>query len=147
MKPITFPLALGLLGLLMTGCAHTTVDTRKQERSSAYSALSDEYRNLVDQGTIKIGMPMDAVYIAWGKPDQVLNEESPAGMVTTWLYHDTHLESYRYWTYDPYYYPGIRGYRSPYLAHDYYVRPFISAEVVFEDGNVKLWRTLPRPVE
>jgi hypothetical protein len=142
-----FPLLAGaaLLGLLLSGCAHTTVETRKQERASAYTGLSEEQRQLVDQGQIKVGMPMDGVYIAWGKPSQVVSEETPNGMLTTWLYQDTHLESYRHWTYGNYYY-GRRGYSQPYLAHDYYARSFVSAEVSFQDGIVLQWRTLPYPV-
>ena len=143
-KHLPFLAGMILLGLLLAGCAHTTVDTRKQERAAAYAGFSEEQKQLVDQGQIKVGMTMDAVYIAWGKPSQVVSEETPDGMLTTWLYQDTHLESYRYWTYGNYY--GRRGYTQPYLAHDYYARPYVSAEVSFQDGVVKQWRTLPHPV-
>jgi hypothetical protein len=146
MKPITLLLGLALITLFAAGCAHTTVESRKQERYSAFAALPEEQRQMVDQGQIKVGMPMDAVYIAWGKPSQVISEETPEGRMTTWLYQDTHLESYRYWTYETHYY-GRRGYYSyPYLAHDYYPRPYVSAEVSFQEGVVKHWRTLPHPV-
>lgn len=62
-----------LLALLIcTGCATSTIQTRKQERHGIYSALPPEERNLVDQGRINVGMSKDAVYIAWGKPSEIL---------------------------------------------------------------------------
>jgi hypothetical protein len=131
--------------LLLCGCARSTVEKRKKERYSAYAALPEDTRFLVDHGQIKVGMPMDAVYIAWGKPGQVIAADSGQGPIVTWIYQDTQLESYYYWTYRSfpsrsYYHP------EPYLAHDYHVRPYVSAEVTFKDGVVKEWRTLPYPV-
>jgi hypothetical protein len=130
---------------LFCGCARNTIETRKQERYSAYTGLPEEMRSLVDQGQVKVGMSMDAVYIAWGQPDQVYSAENANGAITTWLYHNTKLESYHYWTYR-----SVRGrytaYSEPYLEHDYYVRPYVSAEVVFQDGVVQECRTLPYPV-
>src|SRR5689334_18970243 len=71
----------------VSGCASTnTVKARKQERAGAYAALSPEMKTMVDQGQIKVGMPMDAVYISWGPPAQILQSENPAGASTTWLY-------------------------------------------------------------
>ena len=56
-----------LLGLLLfTGCATSTVESRKKERPAAYNALSAEDRELVDKGQIKTGMSQDGVYIAGG---------------------------------------------------------------------------------
>ncbi len=134
-----------LTALLLTGCATTsTVEKRKQERYAVYTALSPEFRAAVDQGQIKVGMPMDAVYIAWGKPAQVLQSASEQGSTTTWVYHGTQYQEYNYWTYHTY---GGRGryWGQPYLGTDYYPSQYISAEVIFENGVVKAWRTLPAP--
>mgnify|MGYP001003726658 CR=1 FL=1 len=121
--------------LLLTGCAtSSTVISRKQERAAAYSALAPEIRALVDQGQIRRGMSEDAVYIAWGKPSQVLQQEDQRGAVTTWLYHGSYLEETRYWPY-----------RARVPANDYDIRSYISAEVVFQNGAVSNWRTLPKP--
>ncbi len=57
---------LGLTGLCATGCATSTIESRSRERAAAYAALSPEWRDLVSHGQIKVGMPMDAVYVAWG---------------------------------------------------------------------------------
>ena len=136
-------LLLGL-GVVLTGCASSTVEKRKQERYGAYSALSPEQRELVDQGKVKIGMTMDAVYIALGKPDEILEEETQAGSTTHWLYHGSSLREYRYWTYR-----GVRVgrhyYSEPYLAQDYYLKPYVRSEIVFQGGLVREWRTLPSP--
>src|SRR6266704_2114952 len=55
-----------IAALTLCGCATSTIQTRKQERSAAYAELPAETRSLVDQGKIKVGMSLEAVYIAWG---------------------------------------------------------------------------------
>ncbi|MDB6034940.1 MAG: hypothetical protein JWM16_5278 [Verrucomicrobiales bacterium] len=142
---------ISLLGLLAAlaisaGCAtsRSTIDSRKQERASVYSSLSPEMRAMVDAGKIKVGMPMDAVYMAWGKPSQIVGGETAQGAHTTWIYEGTQLQEYRYWSSGPHY--GRRhGYGSPTLESDYYPASYVQAEVNFQDGVVKQWRTLPSP--
>jgi hypothetical protein len=132
--------------LLLTGCATSTVESRKKEREAAYSALSPEERELVDKGQIKVGMGQDSVYIAWGKPAQVLQSESGgSGMTITWLYHGSWMEETRYWNYREVPYQG-GVFLERYLDRDYSPRDYLSAEIVFVDGKVARWRTLPRPV-
>jgi hypothetical protein len=131
-----------LASLLLTGCATSTVEKRKQERYGAYSALSEEFRSAVDQTQIKVGMPMDAVYIAWGKPAQVVYQTSAQSTLVFWLYLSYQLHAVHYWNYYGYY-----GYcwGPPYLATGYYSSRHLSAEVAFENGLVKQWRTFPTP--
>ena len=102
------------------------------------------YAQTMVPGQIKVGMSMDAVYLAWGKPSQILAGESSSGATVTWLYHGTYLQEYRYWTYH-HYCVGRGFYASPYLDYDYYPRSYVKAEVVFEGGKVKEWRSLPQP--
>ena len=130
--------------LLITGCATSTIETRKQERYNVYSELPPDQKAAVDSGQIKVGMSMDAVYVAWGKPSQIVSGESSSGSTVTWLYHGTYLQEYRYWTYQNYCY-GRGYYAAPSLAFDYYPRSYVSAEVVFAEGKVKEWRSLPQP--
>lgn len=134
-----------LAGLVLCGCA-STVESRKKENLASYTGLNDEFRSLVDQGRIKVGMPMDAVYLAWGKPSQVVHSESSTGETVIWLYHGTSLQEYRYWTYEPYFY-SRRGhgywYSAPYLDYDYVPYNYVRAEVTFKDSLVTHWRTLP----
>lgn len=133
-----------LLVLLLAGCATSNVQSRRNERLSSYEALDPEVRMLVDQGKIRTGMSEDAVYIAWGQPDQILQSEDEAGPKTVWIYQGTYMEEHRYWRARPYRH-GRRIYWTSYPDYDYYPRSYIGGEVVFENGAVKSWRTMPRP--
>jgi hypothetical protein len=136
-------LLLILLLVSLAGCATSSVESRRKERSSAYTSLSPEMKTLVDQGRIQVGMPMDAVYIAWGKPAQILQNESPEGASTVWLYEGAWLDSGPTWIHRPI---GRHGGMQPYVVQDYYARSYVSAEIVFVGGKVRQWRTLPQPV-
>jgi hypothetical protein len=123
---------IGLAIAMLCGCATQTIQSRKQERYAAYSALSPEMRDAVDRGTIKVGMPMDAVYIAWGNPSQTTSGGNANGEVTTWLYNGDYLATTTYF-----------GWRRTYYAYTpiYYIR----AKVDFVNGVVKEWHTFPAP--
>jgi hypothetical protein len=130
------------LTLLLAGCATSAnlFEKRRAERAVAYNALSPELKAAVDQGEIKVGMPEDAVYIAWGPPAQILRSGSEQGEITRWLYTGSYMEEYRYWT-------GSRGrgFPSAQLQYDYVPRDYVSAEVVFSNGVVKSWSMKPQP--
>lgn len=144
-KPLVCRLiSFGVFAVLLGGCASSTVEKRKQERYAAYSGLVPEWKELVDQGRIKVGMSQDAVYIALGKPDEVVEQENQAGATVHWLYSASNLKEYRYWSHRSVK-AGDRYYSEPYLAQDYYLQPYVKAEVVFEKGVVSSWRTLPSP--
>lgn len=137
---------LPLAALLLGGCATTgTVESRKQERYNAYAELTPEHKSTVDLGQIKVGMNMDAVYIAWGKPSQILAGESSQGSTLTWLYYGTYYEWHHYWSYHSYCYGPYGYYGAPYFGYDYYPRSYIRAEVHFQQGLVREWRSLPAP--
>src|SRR5207248_9473 len=87
-----------LTGVLLAGCAANTMEMRRRERAAAYAGLTPDSKVLVDQGRIKVGMPMDAVYIAWGPPSQMLQSESAGGAATVWLYEGGWMEENRYWS-------------------------------------------------
>lgn len=130
MKPF---LPLFVLTCLIAGCATSTVETRRQERAAAYASLPADMKVLVDQGRIKVGMLMDAVYIAWGPPAQVLQSENQGGAATIWLYEGGWMEENRYWSHRR-------------LERDYQPRTYVRAQVVFVNGLVKEWHALPQPV-
>ena len=122
-----------LAGLLLGGCATgSTIASRKQERYAAYEALSPEMRRLVDQGQIKVGMSMDAVYIAWGPPGQVTEGESEAGRTTTWAYYGIYQQEFRTWGWHRMYYT-------------YSPVTYVQSQAVFTNGIVKQWQTFPSP--
>jgi len=143
MNPVVRLILLGFLAVLCACATTSTIEKRSQERSGAYSFLAPEFKTLVDQGKIKVGMPMNAVYIAWGKPSQVAQGESAQGPLTTWLYYGTTFEEYRYWNDRPMPY-GRYYWSEPYLDRDYMPRRYLRAEVTFQNGAVTSWRTLPR---
>lgn len=135
MKSLSYVLrwaALLLPVAILSGCATSTVQSRKQERYSAYSALPVETRALVDQGKIAIGMDSDAVFIAWGKPYAVSEGESPSGKTTTWTYYGTALQDMQTF-----------GWRRVYTTT--YSVNYIRAQVDFVNGVVKEWHTYPAP--
>ncbi|MGH7976681.1 MAG: hypothetical protein ACREDS_04840 [Limisphaerales bacterium] len=121
--------------LFLAGCATNTIDSRKNQHAAAYAALSPEMKTLVNQGRIAVGMTSDAVEIAWGSPAEVLQSGSKGGVFTTWVYRGSFLQDTRFWA----------GRRYPYLAQDYEPRTYVSAEIVFANGVVQSWRTLPQP--
>jgi len=134
---------LALASVFLVGCA-STIESRKKERYQVYTELSPEQRSAVDAGQIKVGMAKDAVYIAWGKPQQVLTSESPAGRQEVWIYMGTYLQGYGYWGFRPYCGP-YPYYHGPYYYYDYMPVSYATAEVIFEKEVVKQWRTLPQP--
>ncbi len=138
MKPMLW---IACLALALAGCATSSIESRRAERAAVYQSLSPEMRALLDQGKIKVGMPMDAVYIAWGKPSQVMAGESEKGETVTWLYNGTEWEEYRYWNSRSFHH-GRHVYREPFLDTDYVPRDYVRAEIVFENGVVKSWKTM-----
>ena len=120
--------------LVLAGCAtRSTIQSRKQERQAVYAALSPEQKEMVDHGQIKVGMTEEAVYIAMGQPDQILHNENEAGSTATWAYAGQWMEETRYWT------------RRGFMTRDYFPRSYVSAEIIFQNGKVVRWQTLPRP--
>lgn len=147
MKTTTVLALLAVAAQLLTGCATARLEHRKKERYDAYAALTAEQRAAVDAGRIAIGMSTDAVYIAWGKPTRILESETSGGSFTVWLYSDTYLQGVSYWGYRHYsgYYGHGYPYYGPHLMLDYVPVGYVRAEVIFQKGVVKEWRSLPPP--
>jgi hypothetical protein len=131
--------------LFLAGCATSTIESRRAEKISAYHNLAPEEKQLVDQGQIKVGMSSDAVYIAWGPPSETLESEDAGGHITTWRYYGSWMQESRYWAYRE----TRRGhsdiYLERYLVSDYQPRDYVQSEILFKEGRVISWRTLPRP--
>ncbi len=135
-----------LNSLLLAGCATSSIESRKQERQAVYQALPPEVRQLVDRGQIKVGMSDQAVYIAWGAPAEVLESEDKSGQAVVWRYYGTWMQETRYWAYREVSRGGTDLVLERYLLSDYNPRDYVRAEIVFVNGKVSSWRTLPRPV-
>ena len=125
-----------LAGVLVTGCATSTIETRRQERLAAYQGLSSELKALVDKGQIKVGMSQDAVYISWGPPSDVLQSETTEGALTTWQFHGAWMQETRFWTYREVTKDNAT-FLERYLERDYNPRDYVKAEITFMNGVVK----------
>ena len=125
-------LLLMLLAAVATGCS--TIETRKTERVSAYNSFSPQERALVDQGIIDVGMDTNAVYVAWGKPYEVLAVAFPSEDRTVWVYTGVATEEVPYWEYraNPY----VLGTGTYEHQVAYVGRRMVSGWVTFEKGRV-----------
>ncbi|MBO7391518.1 MAG: hypothetical protein J6U77_03365 [Verrucomicrobia bacterium] len=132
-------------GVILCGCASSTIEKRRAERITAYETLSPEYQQLVDAGEIKTGMPKDAVYIAWGKPDDITYSEDSHGKLETWLYYGRYMKEYRYWNYRAINRGDGEEYLVRHLESDYNPESFLKAELIFSRGKLISWRTYPTP--
>lgn len=142
--------SLALAGLL-AGCATSAptdpkqIARRKVEKAAAYAALPAEMQAVVDQGQIRVGMNEDAVYIAWGKPAQVLRSGDASGEVTTWLFEGTTTDDYLSWNYREVTRKDGTTYLDRFLDRDINIRTYISAELSFREGKLASWKMLPKP--
>src|ERR1041384_1970845 len=118
--------------LLLAGCAtKSTIETRRVERFSAYDALPADQKATVDAGQIRIGMPADAVYIAWGKPNEILESEDPQqGHLVFWRSSGSWLQENRYWAYREVGHGPRGAYLERYLTSDYSPRDYVRSEIV-----------------
>ncbi|HSH40257.1 MAG TPA: hypothetical protein VK993_15905 [Chthoniobacterales bacterium] len=86
-------MALTVLAALLLGSCETTQD-RIARRPEAYNALSARDRDLVQRGEIREGMSQDAVYIAWGGPNQRGPGRYRGSSTETWIYFNTTAGDY-----------------------------------------------------
>jgi hypothetical protein len=107
LKALTF----GLLGgaFMLGGCE--TVENRISEHQDIYQSLPQRDQALVTQGQIRSGMSMQAVWLAWGSPEQKAEGEMRGRRAETWIYTQTTTYGHGYYGGYPYgYAPGPYGY-------------------------------------
>ena len=100
----TLGLAAG--ALILTSCS--TPETRISDNPNLYQSLSPRERALVSQGQIRPGMSRNAVWLAWGSPDQKIIANMRGRPTETWIY--VYYATYPYYPYyGPYgpYGPGV----------------------------------------
>lgn len=122
------------------------MESRIKERPEAFAQLPEKQKALVQQGEIAEGMNKDAVYIAWGQPDNVGRGRERGKAIEEWIYEGVRTEyvsSYRpvpviygsrgryYRTWDYAFDPVLVSYQYPYKT------------VLFENGKAVGWRFLP----
>ncbi len=162
----SFALAL----FLFASCS--TPETRISERPDVYRSLASTDQALVSQGKIREGMSRDAVYIAWGAPNQRAEGRKRGNAVETWIYFNTTSGGYYsggfgYGGYGYGYGLGLGGYGGTYLhqhrfgrlhSHVYYdpfYDPFFWRQntivsypertVSLQGGRVIAYQFLPAP--
>jgi hypothetical protein len=121
--------------LILVGCA--TTQSRISQHPEIYQHLSARDQALVSQGQIRPGMTMDAVWLAWGTPDQEIPDNMGDRPTETWLY-------LRYQTPpsygSPYYYgPFDWSYIPPKF-------PYASKGATFSNGRVVFFQYVPPPL-
>jgi hypothetical protein len=120
--------------LLFISCG--TPGTRISQHPDIYQGLSSRDQALVSQGQIRLGMRMDAVWLAWGTPEQKIPGYAHGGPTETWVY-------LRYETPPSY---GVPYYYGPfdwsYIPPKF---PYPSKGVTFANGKVVFFQHLPLP--
>ena len=91
-----FSLAAGLL--VFTSCS--TTETRISKHPEIYQSLSSKDQAFVSQGQIRAGMPVNAVWLAWGSPDRKIVGNMRGRSTETWIY--VQYQTYPYPYYGPY---------------------------------------------
>ena len=129
---LTFGIAVGIMTL--TSCS--TTEARISQHPEMYQRLSPGEQALVSQGQIRPGMTMDAVWLAWGTPDQEIPGRVRGDRTETWVYlrYET-PPSYG----GPYYYgPFDWSYIPPRFVYP-------AKGVTFSNGSVVFFRYLAPP--
>jgi hypothetical protein len=114
MKTISETLLLGLaaVGLCLTSCE--TLENRISEHQDMFNSLSPRDQALVRQGQIRSGMSTNAVWLAWGSPEQKTVGEMRGHQTETWIYlAGTTAYGYGYGPYGYGYGPWGYGYGGP----------------------------------
>ena len=131
---IALTFGIAACALILTGCA--TTGARISNNPEMYQRLSARDQALVSQGQIRPGMTMDAVWLAWGTPDQKIPGNARGRPTETWVYlrYETPL-SYG----GPYYYgPFDWSYIPPKFVYP-------TRGVTFSNGRVVFFRSMAPP--
>lgn len=112
MKRQIFPWALTLIlaasALFLAGCA--TPEQRISDHPEIFQTLSPRDQELVKAGKIREGMSQNAVWVAWGTPDQKATGVARGTPVETWIYNEyTYANAPYPYPYGPYGYGGYFG--------------------------------------
>jgi hypothetical protein len=97
-RALTFGLAAA--AIVLTSCS--TTESRISEHPDMFQSLSPSDRALVSRGQIRSGMSQNAVWLAWGSPDQKVVGDMRGHPTETWIYVQTTTAPYGS-AYYPYY--------------------------------------------
>lgn len=151
--------------LLLAGCS--TTQTRITDRPDLYQSLSANDQALVSRGEIRPGMSQNAVWLAWGSPEQKTLGNVHGRAAETWVYFsytDAYPFGYGYgigYPFRPYFYGGSAIYRTRFgrrfaIIGDPFYDPFFYSPipprvqypyktVSFQNGRVVAFQFLMPP--
>ncbi len=130
------------LVLSLVSCQSATPASRIAENPVLFQSLPTEQQNLVQQGRISEGMSQDAVFLAWGAPNNAPYVGQQNGKnITRWVY--TYQEPVMttptwgasYWGPHGWYEPGF------YTGMSTIYVPRTAATVLFENNKVVSWES------
>ena len=75
---------MAVSALFLSGCS--TISSRIEANRAAFEHLSAKDQALVTQGRIRGGMSQEAVYLAWGQPQQKAVGMVRGNTTETWVY-------------------------------------------------------------
>lgn len=125
------------LGFSLSSCQTPTPESRIAENPAIFATLTPEQQALVRQGKICEGMDTQAVFLAWGMPDNPPTVGQRNGKSTLrWVYFG--YEPVTVFNSNPYPYWGPYGYYGAPATSTAFV-PKEVAYVEFVDGKVTAW--------
>lgn len=109
-------LCLSVSALILPGCS--TTETRISDHPEIFQTLSPRDQELVKAGKIREGMSQNAVWVAWGAPDQKATGVARGNPVETWIYNEyTYANAPYPYPYGPFGYGGYFGGRIAFHRH------------------------------
>jgi hypothetical protein len=109
-------LCLSASALILPGCS--TTETRISDHPEIFQTLSPRDQELVKAGKIREGMSQNAVWVAWGTPDQKATGVARGNPVETWIYNEyTYANAPYPYPYGPFGYGGYFGGRISFHRH------------------------------
>jgi hypothetical protein len=109
-------LCLSASALILPGCS--TTETRISDHPEIFQTLSPRDQELVKAGKIREGMSQNAVWVAWGTPDQKATGVARGNPVETWIYNEyTYANAPYPYPYGPFGYGGYFGGRIAFHRH------------------------------
>src|SRR5216110_723329 len=86
-RPLFFRVVtFGIAASALTLASCSTTETRISGHPEIYQTLSSRDQALVSQGQIRSGMSQNAVWLAWGAPEQKAVGSMRGRATETWIY-------------------------------------------------------------
>ncbi len=117
-------LGLSASAIILTSCS--TTETRISNHPEIFQTLSPRDQALVSQGQIRPGMSENAVWLAWGSPEQKVVGNMRGRATETWIYITYTTAPYGYgYPYGPYGYGYGYGFGSVAVFRTHHDRSFV----------------------